>query len=486
MSTMTKLRAPVFIGGEEREPVGGTWVDDVDPATAAPFAVMARGSGRDVDAAVTSALAVQLKWAAAGPESRGRVLIRIADLIERDRDTLARVESQDVGKPLSQAVDDVAAAAGYFRFYGEAVGKINGEVLPLPGGFAMIDRVPRGVTGHILPWNYPIELFGRSVAPSLAAGNACVVKPAEEAPLTSVAVGRLAVEAGLPPGVLNIVPGLGEEAGAALAAHPALSHVSFTGSREVGILVARASALHARPVMLELGGKSPSVVLQDADVPSMVRAVHGSIIPNTGQTCSANTRILVARAIHDEVVGALVEDLRGLSMGPGLDDKDLGPLISKSQLARVTGYVDRASEEGGNLLVGGHRPAELPGYFFEPTVFDVADASVRIAQEEVFGPVVTVLTFASDDEAVAYANGTVYDLVASVWTQDIDRAFAIARSLRAGQVFINNWSLGSGQNLPFGGARGSGYGREKGLEALREYTTTKTTVVRVKSAIDGN
>jgi aldehyde dehydrogenase (NAD+) len=340
------------------------------------------------------------------------------------------------------------------------------------------------VTGHITPWNYPIQLFARTVAPALAVGNACVVKPAEDTPLTSLRTARLAREVGLPAGVLNVVTGLGAEAGAALSDHPDVDHLSFTGSRTTGERVMAASARQMRPVMLELGGKSPSILLPDVDVAELAPTLRTAVLWNAGQTCDAQSRILVDRAIHSDVLDALAAEFERVTVGPGVDDHDVGPLVSETQHGRVSQHVATArSDDRARLVSGGGRPEGLDdGWFFEPTIFDVSDASSPIATQEVFGPVLTIVPFDDEREAVRIANGVGYDLAAAVWTKDIERAFRVANRLRAGQVHINSWGIGSGVELSFGGIRRSGFGREKGLRALDEYSALRTTTVRVDPA----
>jgi acyl-CoA reductase-like NAD-dependent aldehyde dehydrogenase len=471
----------IVIADDDREARSGERLDVVDPATGQPFASIPRGAAADIDDGVAAARAAQPAWEAMAPRERGACLLALAARIREHRDELGRLETRDVGKPLHQGVDDADCVADYFAFYGEAADKLYGDRIGLPGGFALTEHVAHGVTGHIIPWNFPMALVGRTLAPALAMGNASVLKPPEDAPLTSIRIGQLARDAGFPPGVLNVVPGLGQEAGAALAAHPDVDHVSFTGSRAVGISVMQASAPHTRPVMLELGGKSPSVVFRDADLELMVPVLQAALLTNCGQTCNAGTRVLVESALHDELVEALVDRMGRLRIGAGLDDPDLGPLISSKQLERVAGYVDVGRSEGARVVLGGGRPEGLGGgYFYQPTIIE-SRPEHRVAQEEIFGPVLTVIDFDGIDEAaaIAIANGTGYDLAAAVWTQDIDRAFRLASRLRAGQVYVNNWGLGSGIDTPFGGFRGSGFGREKGIEAMREFSAVRTTVVRV-------
>jgi acyl-CoA reductase-like NAD-dependent aldehyde dehydrogenase len=469
------------VGGEDTAARSGKWFETVDPATGEPLAQVARGAAADVDIAVGAARAAQPGWAALGAAARGRVLAAVADAIAAARDELTRLETLDVGKPLHEAAVDVADAEALFRYYAEVADKIPTDKLTVEGGFAFTDRVPHGVTGHITPWNYPIQLLARTIAPSLAMGNTCVVKPAEDTPLSTVQVARIATAAGVPAGVLNVVTGFGAEAGAALADHPDVDHLSFTGSRATGERVMIASARQMRPVMLELGGKSPSIVMGDVDVAEIVPTLRTALLWNAGQTCDAQSRILVDRALHDDMLDALAAELAGLTIGPGIDDRDLGPLVSKIQHERVSGHVEAARTGGGaRLVLGGGRPADLDdGWFFAPTMFDVTDPATRIANEEVFGPVLAVVPFRDEAEAVRLANGAGYDLAAAVWTKDIDRAFRLAGQVRAGQVHVNSWGIGSGAHLPFGGIRHSGFGREKGLAALDEYSALRTTTVRM-------
>lgn len=480
MSSNAIERHGMWVAGHEREP--DEWLDDYDPSTGEVHARVASGAASDIDSTVATARAAQPQWAAAPPRERGLALIALSDVILRQEDELTDLEVRDTGKPVREARDDVQTAAGYFRFYGEAIDKVHGHRIDVPGGFATTQSVPYGVTGHIIPWNFPIALFGRTVAPALAVGNACVVKPAPETPLSALAVGRMASEVGLPSGVLNVVPGLGAVAGAALTRHPDINHISFTGSREVGQEVMRTSADLTRPVMLELGGKSPSVVFADADLSSVVPTLKAAALTNAGQVCSALTRVLVERPLHDALVDALVSEFQQVKIGPGSDDPELGPLISERQRGRVQNYVTIGRQEGVKVAVGGDLPnLDSGGYFFAPTLLTGVDAGMRIAREEIFGPVLSVLPFDRPDEAVRVANGTDYGLVAAIWTSDIDRALSLAASLVAGQVYVNNWGLGTGIELPFGGTRGSGFGREKGLQALDEYGQTKTTVIAVRN-----
>src|SRR5215210_2552423 len=387
--------ALMVIDGEDVAAAGGDWFETRDPASGRVLARVARGGAEDVDTAVRAARAAQLHWGALTARERGLVLLALADAIAAHAEELTHLETLDVGKPLREARIDVGHAERLFRFYGEIADKLPTDKLTVDGGFAFTDRIPHGVTGHITPWNYPIQLFARTVAPALAVGNACVVKPAEDTPLTSLRVARLALEAGLPPGVLNVVTGLGAEAGGALADHPGVDHLSFTGSRATGERVMIASARQMRPVMLELGGKSPSILLGDVDVAELVPTLRSAVLWNAGQTCDAQSRILVDRTIHSDVVDALAADFAQVTVGPGIDDHDVGPLVSELQHGRVSTHVAAARRAGGaRLVVGGGRPQGLDdGWFFAPTIFDVSDPSTPIANEEVFGPVLSIVPF---------------------------------------------------------------------------------------------
>lgn len=455
--------------------------DNIDPATGKTLGAVARGGTVEIDRAAGAARRANAAWRKTIPADRATVLTRVGDLIERDLERLAALESEDSGKPLTQARSDVLVAARYFRFYGHAIDSYYGDTIPLaPDVHAYTRNEPLGVTGHIIAWNYPIQLLARAVAPAVAAGNCSVAKPADETPRSAVALAELAVEAGLPPGVFNVVTGTGAEAGAALTSHPGVDHIGFVGSTQIGSVVAHAAADRVTPVILELGGKSPQIVFPDADLDKASDAIARAILQNAGQTCSAGSRLLVHRSIHDQMLDLVTRRFDGIRIGPGLTDPDLGPLISRKQQDRVTSMVNEVTI--GEIVCGGgvpDGPDLADGAYFTPTVIDGVDPASTIAQDEIFGPVLTVNTFADEDEAVALANGTEYGLLGAVWTSDISRGHRLAAEIEAGQVYINAYGVGGGVELPFGGFKKSGYGREKGYAALDAFTATKTVVVRL-------
>jgi aldehyde dehydrogenase (NAD+) len=479
------MREKMLIGGEWVDAAGGETFESRDPATGEVIAVVPRATAVDVDRAVAAARRALESgpWPQTPPAERGRILMRMSAALRAQADELARLETLDTGKPIRQARTDVEVAARYFEFYAGAADKLLGQVIPLGPGFLDYTlREPMGVCAQIIPWNYPIQIASRGIAPALATGNTLVTKPAEETPLTALRLARIGLEAGLPPGVLNVVTGFGEEAGAPLAGHRDVNHVSFTGSVEVGTLVMQAAAKNIVPVTLELGGKSPNIVFADADPAAAVPVIVNSIIQNAGQTCSAGSRLLVQRKAHDEWVDRVSARMGEVRIGRGLDDPDLGPVISEAQLKRVMGYLDVAKREGAEVRAGGGRPSDPrlgSGYFVQPTLVDRVKPEMRIAREEVFGPVLAVLPFDEVEEAAALANSTEYGLVAAIWTRDISKAHALAHRVKAGQVYVNTYGAGGGVELPFGGYKKSGFGREKGLEALLTFTQVKNVCVKL-------
>ena len=471
-----------FIGNRLVAASDGRTLPMIDPSDGMPFAAIARSGAADVDAAVAEASrARDGVWGRLAPAERGRCLARLSRAISDHADELALLEARDCGKPLAQARADAAACARYFEFYAGAPDKLHGTTIPYTDGYTVLTwREPHGVTGHVIPWNYPLQIFGRSVGGALAAGNACVVKPAEDACLSLLRVALLAADAGLPPGALNIVTGIGGEAGAALIAHRGVQHVSFTGSPATGAIVAAAAAQRHCPATLELGGKSPQIVFADADLDAALPALVNAIVQNSGQTCSAGSRLLVERTAYERVLTLLGERFAALTAGPAFRDVDCGPLIRASQRDRVTTFLDGAQAGGIATVAAGRIAADAPaeGFYVAPTLLRDVPADAPIACDEVFGPVLAAMPFADEAEAIALANATDYGLVAGVWTRDGGRQLRMARALASGQVFVNNYGAGGGVELPFGGVKHSGYGREKGFEALYGFTTLKTVVLR--------
>ncbi|MCE9524184.1 MAG: aldehyde dehydrogenase family protein [Alphaproteobacteria bacterium] len=468
----------ILIGGVWRPPTGGATLPIENPSTGRIAGHIARGTASDIDDAVSAAHTARVgAWGRLTATERGRLLTRLGELVRDNVEDLAHLEAADVGKPLRQGRADALALARYCEFYGGAADKVHGETLPYLDGYTVYTlRVPHGVTGHIIPWNYPMQIIGRSLGAALAMGNATVLKPAEEACFTALAFARLADKAGFPPGAINVVTGLGEEVGAALAEHPGVDHLSFTGSFAVGCLVQAAVARHAAPVTLELGGKSPQIVFADADIDRALPFLMNAGIQNAGQTCSAASRLLIHRSVYADVVARLAERYRALKVGPADQDLDVGPLISAQQKAMVQKFLDVAARDRLNIVARGTIVPNAPegGHYLAPALLADVDPNHALAQDEIFGPVQVAIPFETEDEAVAIANGTPYGLVAGVWTSDGARQMRLAKAIRAGQIFINNYGAGGGVELPFGGFGRSGHGREKGFEALYGFSTIKT------------
>ncbi len=477
------LPSQMFIGGTHVDANSGERFETFDPGTGAVIGSVPAGADVDIDAAVENAKrALTGPWGQMTPRDRGRLLWDVGEAIRAHAERFALIETLDQGKPLNEARGTIQRTADYFCYYAGMVDKLQGETIPLGTNktcFTLLE--PIGVTGHIVPWNVPVSMVARGVAPALACGNTAVVKPAEDTPLSAILLAELMIEIGIPPGVCNIVTGFGEVAGAALAAHKDVGHVTFTGSVATGKAVMTAAATHLASVTLELGGKSPHLILKDADLDKVVPNALAGVYRNAGQICSAGTRLLAEEAICDELTERLAEGARKMTVGHGLDNPDMGPLISNRQLQTVTGYVERAKERGIEFLTGGNAPSIKGcegGYFFEPTVAAHVPAGDELAQEEVFGPVLAVMRVGSLEEAVEIANGTDYGLAAGIYTQDISKAMTFARQVEAGQVFINGYHS-SGDTVPFGGFKQSGIGREKGLAALGNYCETKAITITV-------
>lgn len=479
---LTGLPYGHYIDGQFDSGDSGSTMASFDPGTAEEFAVFVAGDASDIDAAVSSCVSAFAGWRDMAPVERGRVLHKTSQLIINNQERLAIVECIDSGKPLKEAMGDVAGAARSFEYYAGACDKLEGSTFPLGRDYLGYSSYePIGVTAHIVPWNFPISTTARGLAPALAAGCTAVVKPAEQTPFSALLLAELLVQAGLPRGVCNVVTGTGMHAGAPLVAHSDVDHVTFTGSVATGTGVMKSAADNITRLVLELGGKSPIIVLDDCDIDMAVDGILGAIFENAGQICSAGSRLIVEKTIHDELLDRLCERTSKIALGHGLKDPGMGPVNSSQQLARISGFIERASKRGAEMLAGGKVAADREtgkGWFFEPTIVADRPPDDELVQEEIFGPVLTVQRADDHEQAVALANGTRYGLVAGIYTSDFSAAHTMARDIRAGQIYINEYFAG-GIEVPFGGEGFSGFGREKGLEGLKSYCTVKSVAARI-------
>lgn len=471
-----------YIANASMPSASGRTIPVIDPSDGQTFDELQRSNAQDIDSAVRAARqCYDAVWSKLSAAERGRLLMRLSAKVAEHAEELAGIEQRDCGKPTKQARADALALVRYFEYYAGACDKLHGDTIPYLDGYSVFTwREPHGVTGHVIPWNYPMQIFGRSVGGALAAGNVCVVKPAEDACLSLIRVAQLAAEVGFPAGAINIVTGYGHEVGDALARHHGIDHISFTGSPKVGTIIQQVAAERHCPVTLELGGKSPQIIFADADLDAALPMVINAIVQNAGQTCSAGSRLLVDQAIYEPLLERLGAAFENLRVGPAAMDLDVGPLIRQTQQQRVWDFLSDAQVAGIPMVAQGRVVDEAPetGYYQAPTLLRDVPVMHRLAQEEVFGPVLAAMSFRDEDHAVELANATQFGLVAGIWTRDGSRQLRMAKRVKSGQVFINNYGAGGGVELPFGGVKSSGYGREKGFEALLGFTTLKTVAIR--------
>lgn len=477
----------LLIDGQWVESASGKTFETLNPANGEILAHVYEGGEEDIRLAVDAAQKAFRRgmWARISPAQRGRLLWKLADLIEKHAEELALLEALDNGKPIRYARSiDVPQAAEHFRYFAGWVTKLEGQTIPVsvPGMLTYTLREPIGVVGQIIPWNFPLQMAAWKLAPALACGNTVVLKPAEQTPLTALRLGELICEAGFPRGVVNIIPGFGETAGAALVSHPHVGKIAFTGSTAVGQKIVQASAGNLKKVTLELGGKSPNIIFSDAHLPLAIWGALNAIFFNQGQVCTAGSRLFVQRSIYEQVVNELCEATGKLRLGPGIDPTtEMGPLISQQQLERVLGYIEGGQHQGATIQTGGARPDQdrYPGFFLQPTIFVGASDDMAITREEIFGPVVVVLPFEDEEEVVARANASIYGLAAGVWTKDVRKAHKMAAMLKAGVIWVNTYNVFD-PAAPFGGYKQSGYGREMGSAVLDAYTQQKTVWVNIR------
>ena len=467
----------LFIDGKWVDSVSGKTFDTLNPATEEVITSIAEGDSADIDLAVTAARKAfeDGPWGKTDARERGRILLRVMDLIEKNKDELALLETLDNGKPISETTNaDLPLVIDCLLYYAGWADKIHGETIPVRGEFFNYTlREPVGVVGQIIPWNFPLLMAAWKIAPAIACGNTVVLKPAEQTPLTALRLGEICQEAGLPDGVLNIVPGYGPTAGAALAEHMDVDKIAFTGEYTTGRIIMQAASKNLKRVSLELGGKSPNIVFADSDIDSAVAGAMTGIFFNQGEVCCAGSRLFLERSIHDEFVDKLSSRASSLSVGNPEDaGTQMGAQVSKEQFDKILGYIDTGKQEGAKLVTGGERCGEK-GYFIRPTIFDAVDNNMKIAREEIFGPVVSAITFDDVDDMVRQSNLSIYGLAAAVWTRDIKKAHRLARDLKAGTIWINTYNSFDAAS-PFGGFKQSGFGRELGIHALELYTQVKS------------